>query len=195
VKLLEHVVRAAVLPEPRRNDQVVGSGRPAEHRRPPRQPPFGEQACETVCTGTSRGTLGLCGPCRQDAECADGEICILDHCLLSRNAKCRSRRECAGEEALCILSGYSADPRGNAALTAECRGPRGGQAQPEDWRPPAGLGAPAPPVRSVELMESVRRIARGPMAPRQRPWTDCLDVRSSVELSAWFELAGRPSRR
>jgi hypothetical protein len=98
----------------------------------------------------------LCGPCRADRECGPDEVCVLDHCLLARNTRCRSRRECPGEETFCILSGYSPDPRGNATMVAECHGSSGGTPLPADMKLAEGIPAPPPPVDTLDLMRSVR---------------------------------------
>jgi hypothetical protein len=102
----------------------------------------------------------LCVACRMDSECGAGEACVLDHCLLAANVHCRSRRECSGEEAFCILSGFSSDPRGNGHMTADCLNARGGTAQREDVPLAKGLPAPPPPVDTSELLDSVRRMAK-----------------------------------
>ena len=47
---------------------------------------------------------GVCGPCESDSDCAEGEGCVLDHCVRQRSIGCRARRDCAAGE-LCILSG------------------------------------------------------------------------------------------
>lgn len=65
-------------------------------------------------------TEGRCGPCRLDRDCAVGETCVLDHCLLVHLAECRWKAECSGEREICALSGYSPDPRGNEGLRAYC---------------------------------------------------------------------------
>ncbi|MCG8555441.1 MAG: hypothetical protein MJD61_09175 [Proteobacteria bacterium] len=91
-----------------------------------------------VCTRSGSCGLGLacierrCGPCSLDAECAEGEACVLDRCLREGNVGCRSRRDCGhlGEDALCILSGLTAhDPRSNAELRSYCNPGHGGTSQ------------------------------------------------------------------
>ena len=66
-----------------------------------------------------------CGPCELDAECAENEVCVLDHCVIKENAGCRSYRDC-DDDALCVLSGYSSDPRGNSDMRAYCLSTSGG---------------------------------------------------------------------
>jgi hypothetical protein len=68
------------------------------------------------------GQDGGCGPCSGDSDCASGEVCVLDHCLLEQNVECRSYTDCP-EGYQCILSGLSADPRGNGEMRAYCPTP------------------------------------------------------------------------
>jgi len=98
-----------------------------------------------------------CGPCDSDDQCGDGEVCVLDHCLIAENVQCRSRRDCPGSEALCVLSGYSSDPRGNGEMRAYCLEPKGGVALPTDLRLPEGLPAAPPPVDGSALLEAVQK--------------------------------------
>lgn len=120
-----------------------------------------------VCEGAGSCGLaaacidGQCGPCDADAQCGEGEVCVLDHCVLSRNVRCRSRHDCSGDDARCVLSGYSSDPRGNGDMRAECVTPRGGLAQ-TDAPPIEGIPAPPPPVNADELLDSVRALAGNP---------------------------------
>jgi hypothetical protein len=78
-----------------------------------------------ACDVTSRCGLALscrqgrCLPCRVDSDCSSSEGCALDHCVRSERLHCRSRREC-GADALCVLTGYSADVRNNATMSAHC---------------------------------------------------------------------------
>jgi hypothetical protein len=72
----------------------------------------------------------VCTACGQDSDCNGAEVCVLDHCLLADQVSCRSTRECP-TDSVCILSGYSSDPRGNAAMNASCVSRHGGT----DWRP------------------------------------------------------------
>lgn len=102
---------------------------------------------------------GQCGPCTSDGQCGDGERCVLDHCVLASNVHCRSHRDCSADGALCVLSGYSSDPRGNADMRADCLVPRGGKGLPDDLPLTVGIPAPAPEVNSGALMDSVRRAA------------------------------------
>ena len=106
-------------------------------------------AAQALCDTSSRCGLGMachegkCGPCASDTECAAGEACVLDHCLPAAQVQCHSRRDCSGDESLCVLTGYSPDPRGNAAMAARCQSAQGGTAAVA-VSPAAGVPAPAP---------------------------------------------------
>ena len=98
---------------------------------------------------------GKCGPCTSDHECADDEVCILDHCIRRENVGCWSFRDCADAE-LCVLSGYSSDPRGNGGMFARCQ-PTSGGAEPEAMEAVVGIPAPPPEVGIMELFEQARK--------------------------------------
>lgn len=116
-----------------------------------------------VCAETARCGLamscrptGTCGPCVHDADCASGELCVLDHCLRRSLAHCRSRRDCA-TGALCVLSGYSSGPRGNEETTADCIAGRGGTPQVPQTQPLIPDSARHhPAVDPTGLLESLR---------------------------------------
>ena len=78
--------------------------------------------CETTSTcGMGKSCQeGLCGPCQVDGDCLSGEACVLDHCVPSEGVTCRRRADCTGSDELCVLSGYSADVRGNSSMKASC---------------------------------------------------------------------------
>lgn len=67
---------------------------------------------------------GQCAPCVVDSHCSPGESCVLDHCVTTENVACTTYADCG--DALCVLSGYSATPRGNDGMRAFCRGSSGG---------------------------------------------------------------------
>lgn len=68
---------------------------------------------------------GICSPCRADSDCVSGERCAVQHCILSENHACTTRRDCGTNE-LCELSGLSPGPRGNASTTSYCSKGEGG---------------------------------------------------------------------
>lgn len=70
-----------------------------------------------------------CLPCKEDTDCAFGESCAIQHCVLTSKTDCRSRSDCSDPEDVCALSGYSSDPRGNSQMTATCLGKSGGAAR------------------------------------------------------------------
>jgi len=65
---------------------------------------------------------GLCGPCTEDWQCEDGEVCALDHCLRSGKAGCRSRDDCRAGE-ICLMNGAMLGLRGNAEVHTNCENP------------------------------------------------------------------------
>jgi len=97
-----------------------------------------------------------CGACERDDQCAAGEVCALDHCVVAAKAECRTRTDCAGAgaDALCVLSGLSGgEPRGNSAMRSYCRSSSGGVAQDE---------SAADPRRAARLAEAAQQR---PVAP------------------------------
>ena len=99
---------------------------------------------------------GRCGACRNDAQCDGGEVCVIDHCVPATQVTCRSRRDCAGSESFCILSGYSSDPRGNDEMTAFCQEASGGREQDfADLELPHGVPAEPMPVQPSDLLDSL----------------------------------------
>ena len=66
-----------------------------------------------------------CQACKRDQDCASGEGCALDHCVLLTQLECRSARDCAAGY-LCYLSGYTGGtPRANEDMYAYCAGTGG----------------------------------------------------------------------
>jgi hypothetical protein len=104
---------------------------------------------------------GRCGACAGDDSCAAGERCVLDHCVRTEHAACRTRADCGADE-LCILGGYSADPRGNAAMTARCVGAEGGIPEGQGPVPAPGEPAGVVVVPAAELLEQAEADVRAP---------------------------------
>lgn len=79
------------------------------------------------CDTSSRCGLAMachtdqCGPCSNDSECANGEACSMQHCVVASLAACRTRADCPAAE-LCMLTGYASDARGNLDMRAYCSG-------------------------------------------------------------------------
>lgn len=71
------------------------------------------------CKMTRACLNGWCLPCEADVQCARGEVCVLNHCLLEQNVSCRSRKDCA-RDALCVMSGYTSGGRNNSSTKAMC---------------------------------------------------------------------------
>src|SRR5690606_36385366 len=89
-----------------------GEGPPIEYAsRDPRewQGMLVNTTFQALCDTSARCGLamacnaGRCGPCAHDSDCASGEVCSMQHCVVSSLAACRSRSDCPGDE-LCILS-------------------------------------------------------------------------------------------
>jgi hypothetical protein len=93
---------------------------------------------------------GRCGPCESDSDCALREICVLDHCLMRDNVRCRRRRDCGSRDEYCLLTGFSSDPRGNGEMRAVCQSEHGGT-----WLGGQEPPAPAPADSSVQVQEPV----------------------------------------
>jgi hypothetical protein len=112
--------------EPRQKAPPAVSAANEYHSRPPNewQGMLVERTNQSECRrGHACGLAlacvdGRCGPCRRDSDCEQGEACVLDHCLLARMVTCRSQSDCGAD--LCILSGLSADPRGNLDMRSLC---------------------------------------------------------------------------
>jgi hypothetical protein len=67
-----------------------------------------------------------CRGCTQDDQCANGEGCVLDHCVPEANIGCHVRADCKAGE-LCILNGLtSGTVRANEDTRAYCQGSSGG---------------------------------------------------------------------
>lgn len=105
---------------------------------------------------------GMCGPCGADRECSSGEICVLDHCILGAAAGCRSRQDCPNE-GLCLLSGITADPRGNGRMISRCIATRGAvsplsSTEASPFLPQALLPAPGTSVPSLTEADLLRGL-------------------------------------
>jgi hypothetical protein len=89
-----------------------------------------EQYCETSdqCGLALACIDGGCGACFADSDCARGEVCVLDHCLLDELATCRSYQDC-DEGEVCIFGLSGGVPRGNEDSPTECIGSSGGTAR------------------------------------------------------------------
>jgi hypothetical protein len=129
------------VPSPQQGDE---SGAPSVYH--PRDPhewqgmPVDMTLLQPYCSrpqdcGMALGCLGAlgCGPCTPTAGCSRDEVCVLDHCVPKRQASCRSYRDCPQGE-LCLLTGISPDPRGNAGMAALCTGEL--KEKPETPHPP-----------------------------------------------------------
>jgi hypothetical protein len=106
--------------------------------------------------GLARACIdGACTACSKNLDCAAGEVCSLDHCVVSENAECSGRSDCQDGQK-CVLTGLSNDLRNNAGMKALCRSE--GEAFSEE-EPPEVVVVPAPheppPVDDKELLLSL----------------------------------------
>ena len=130
-------------------------------------------AVQAPCESTVGCQLSLacrdqvCGPCSADSDCLANEQCVLDHCLLTDQARCASRRDCEPGE-LCILrrtgSNAFTDPRGNKFLESMCtnegRGPSVEQRRTE-IDVPEPISGPAHPLPDSDIDELGRVFRNG----------------------------------
>jgi len=98
----------------------------------------------------------VCAPCRSDPECAPGESCVLDHCLITARVRCRTRRDCPGGEQ-CMLNEFSSDPRNNAEMESFCSGAL--KPRKQEWKAPeVDDRAPVhPSVQAEELLKQLKQ--------------------------------------
>jgi hypothetical protein len=122
---------------------------------------------QSLCEGENSCGLamacvrGRCAPCSVDSQCAHGEACVLDHCVLKTHTQCRSRADCRNEQ-LCVPSGYSADARGNAEMSATCLDASGNHEPIEsatDFQP--GRVAEPAPYEARDLIRAARALLAG----------------------------------
>jgi hypothetical protein len=120
-----------------------------------------DRATQPLCDGADSCGLamacidGRCAPCGASSPCASGETCVLDHCVLATEAACHSRADCP-DDTLCVLSGYSADPRGNAAMRSVCLASSGGTDRAESLAPATDPGPATPmPIPAQSLLDLV----------------------------------------
>jgi hypothetical protein len=109
--------------------------------------------CEASATcGLARACKGgRCVACGTDGDCAAGEVCVLDHCVVHALAGCRGRTDCAAGS-LCILSGYSSEARGNEGMRSLCLDPASGASTIPEPEP-----APPDPRTRLPYDDLVRR--------------------------------------
>jgi hypothetical protein len=147
-------------------DTSISSRREAASARPPRDPAewqgmpityFGIPCSdEAVCQLALACIGGYCGGCSTSDECQAGEVCVVEHCVLSQLAKCTSFRDCPSGE-VCVLSGYTDDLRGNGAMEAVCSGSFSNpEPQRPEYPPEAYLPIPSPQTRLTEALLGAR---------------------------------------
>jgi len=119
--------------------------------------------CESSAgCGLARACVqGTCVACARDSDCAAGEACAMDHCVVQATMACRGRADCASGQ-LCVLSGYSSLARGNEGMRAYCLDPESG----DGTRPPFPEAAPDPRTElpDDDLIKRARAAASQPPA-------------------------------
>jgi hypothetical protein len=137
--------------------------RAAEEWQGMRVPDYPRPICnETAGCGGGLTCLpdGTCGACTRDDQCLRDEVCALDHCLKRANVTCRRKANCdqSNGRALCILSGYSEDPRHNADMRSECNADNGPPRKPTFPAPYVSDLPPGPPpsLDPRQMLDSLR---------------------------------------
>jgi hypothetical protein len=120
----------SVQPGPRTSQASPGSRLEGEWQGNPVCGPYPPCDRPDGC-GLARACIDeVCGACTQDSQCAPGEGCAFDHCLLRANIECRTRSECSSG-AVCISSGYTGGTaRSNEDMRAYCLSANGGTPMP-----------------------------------------------------------------
>ena len=100
----------------------------------------------------------LCGACVLDRDCAPGERCVLDHCLVESNATCGVRRDCMEGEVCMLTDDGSEGPRLNDKLRSICWS---SEHPPSPRRPHVEVKVSAAPkehlVDADEMIQALRR--------------------------------------
>lgn len=117
-----------------------------------------DTSLQSICEGKNSCGLAMacmdnrCGACSVDADCATGENCVLNHCVIKKNTSCRTASDCDTNE-YCVLSGYSSDPRGNKTTLAYCQPITSGSQPTQEQTINAAAFEPGPAVfnRSVSI--------------------------------------------
>ena len=167
----------SVMPEVRTNPKALVPGVSEQPGTPYYERDLGEYqgrpipkldiACEVASScGRAAGCVGgLCAPCRKDSDCAPGEACAVDNCLLPDNVKCRSRRDCPAGW-LCALTEDPVTGRGNQGVRAYCDDPKVGHPQPATQSPaplvnkgaePAAPENAVAPLEVTDLLEAMKQ--------------------------------------
>ncbi len=156
---MEPAETLAQAPAPAAEEKPPEVLRPRLHPRDPKEwqgmlvdvahPQWCEQTQQCGMALTCRNSQ--CLPCSSASDCGSGEDCVLDHCVKQDKVECRRNAECGGPSKACILSGYSAGPRGNETMKAYCLDTASGQAQTvAEWQArqpkPDGDGRPQVPT-------------------------------------------------
>jgi|GEM_PF-5580699 len=148
-----------------------------------------DNSMQSICDGESACGLAmacmdnLCGACATDSDCASGESCVLDHCVVSQNVVCRTAADC-DEGEYCVLSGYSEDARGNGTMEAYCQASVSGSQPTLEDAIDITVSDPGPyaPERSVSLDRLQEMLSFNGTTPEETPKpTDKAPQRSPAE--------------
>ncbi len=110
----------------------------------------------TLCGLAQACIDDACRPCERDAQCENGEACVLDHCLLANLVECRKTKDCRSGE-ICVLSGYAPGPRGNEGMRSYCLDEESGTNPPDVEPEPEPVAAA--PVHSPRS-DAFRRLEK-----------------------------------
>jgi hypothetical protein len=155
-----------------------------------------DTSLQSVCDGKSSCGLAMacnnnrCGACSVDSDCASGEACVLDHCVIKKNTSCRTASDC-GQNEYCVLSGYSADPRGNGSTLAYCQ-PQVSGSQPTPETTDLVGDDSVPPVFerpvSIDQLQEILLDDFSNTETNEEPNSDQINTEPFDEETAEFEF-------
>ena len=84
-------------------------------------PPIDYSPCITAddCGASNGCRSGRCAPCHDSRDCATGELCISESCILATNASCTSDDDCL-DSVRCATTSPEGGFRGNLAQRSFC---------------------------------------------------------------------------
>lgn len=140
-------------------DRRMQAGRPpSEWQGMPQNPDLTWPCEEADQCGLARACIdGSCRACTSDGDCASAEGCVLDHCVDIESIACRLAEDCDPDE-LCVLSGYSATPRGNDGMNSFCRPSTGGSESGVEDPAPGPMVGPRPSEEDDWRERAIRQL-------------------------------------